>query len=101
MTALTTSESSQHVIRPRPTKRTKVMVISKTKQTASNLKESVPPGPGHTTVTTNPATPVHTPFSTDSESLSAKRISQALKAQRCPTNKEISPFCKFSVTFKH
>lgn len=28
---------------------------------------------------------------------SAKRISQALKAQRCPTNKEISPFCKFSV----
>ena len=28
---------------------------------------------------------------------SAKRISQELKAQQCPTNKEISPFCKFSV----
>ncbi|KAK2463878.1 hypothetical protein APHAL10511_004050 [Amanita phalloides] len=27
--------------------------------------------------------------------LSAEQISQALRAQRCPTNKEIRPFCKF------
>ena len=28
---------------------------------------------------------------------SAEQISQALRAQRCPTNKEIRPFCKHSI----
>ena len=37
---------------------------------------------------------VKTPSHQRSNSPSAQRIGQALKAQRCPTNKEIRSFCK-------
>lgn len=105
MTELATS--SQHAIRPRPIKRTKVTdltlaVISEKNKTASSLNALASVGRlGVNPGTSTPVTQTRL-FSVDSaKSPSARRISQALKAQRCPTNKEISPFCKFLITFKH
>lgn len=60
----------------------------------SNTSRNMTTGTGETQ-TSNP--PQAGPLS-QRVSLSAQRISQALKAQRCPTNKEISSFCKCTTT---